>query len=120
MILEELGLGLTTTLICMAIVFTILIVLSYVIRLQRIIVEKIEGKGNKQATKAQIAPQAAKPEVQKAEEDDGELLAVISAAVAAALGRSASNIIVKSIRRVEPETLTWSLTGRQEQVSSRF
>jgi sodium pump decarboxylase gamma subunit len=105
----------------MGIVFIVLIGLMYVIKLQRSIVEKIEGatQSNKNA-KIVSAPAAPKPMAVKAEEDSEELIAVISAAVAAVLGRSASSIVVRSIKSVGPQTPSWSTVGRQEQMSSRF
>ena len=58
-------------------------------------------------------------EVNEATEDEGELVAVISAALAAFMGRE-TNLIVKSIRRVEGNTPVWAKVGRQEQMFNRF
>lgn len=60
-------------------------------------------------------------DVKPAEDEmDEELVAVISAAVAAFLGRPASNLKVRSIRRLEPNAPTWGIMGRQDQINSRF
>lgn len=54
------------------------------------------------------------------EEDDSELIAVIAAAVAAALNRSTHDIIVRSVRRIQPHSPVWNRTGRQEQIRTRL
>lgn len=118
---EKLGFGLAVTVICMSIVFLVLIGLSYVIRLQRAIVEKIEGT----ASKPEKAVPAAQPSIEVADdaEEDGdkeELVAVITAAVAAALGRPTSNIVVRSIVKLEPAAPSWTIASRQDQMNSRF
>lgn len=51
--------------------------------------------------------------------DDGELVAVISAAIAASLG-SQSKIVVRNIRRVYDPTPVWAKTGRTDVMASRF
>jgi Oxaloacetate decarboxylase, gamma chain. len=51
---------------------------------------------------------------------DDELIAVISAAVAAAMGRPVSKIVVRSIRKLEPDTGSWAAAGRQTLMNSRF
>lgn len=117
--LEQLELGLATTFISMAIVFLVLIGLSYLIRLQKVIVEKIEG--TKEVKKAPEVPKAAET-VKPAEEteDSEELVAVITAAVAAVLGRPTSTIKVKSIRGLDSAAPSWAVAGRQDQIGSRF
>jgi len=105
----------------MSIVFIVLIGLSYVIRLQKVIIEKIEGvKEGKNVPSAPKAPEPVKPVVEKVEEDDDELVVVISAAVAAVLGRPTSSIKVRSIKILDSAAPLWSVAGRQDQIGSRF
>lgn len=119
MALDKLGFGLGVTLLCMSIVFVILVLLSYVIRLQRVIVEKIDGLKTQNAV-PQKTEKAVAPQVAAVQEESEELIAVISAAIAAVLGRPVSNIKVRSIRRLEPATPSWSAAGRQDQINTRF
>ncbi len=49
-----------------------------------------------------------------------ELVAVITAAIAASLDTHTGNIVVKNIRRVSQTTPTWAVAGRSEQLGSRF
>lgn len=53
-------------------------------------------------------------------DEDEQLIAVISAAVAAALNRSTHDIIVRSVRRIETHSPVWNRTGRQEQIRTRL
>ena len=54
------------------------------------------------------------------EEDEEELIAVISAAIAAGLGTSMHNIFVKNIVRVPDATPAWGQSGRIEQMTTRL
>jgi len=51
--------------------------------------------------------------------DDLELVAVITAAVAAAMNTSVANIHVSSIKRNSNNTPTWGIAGRSELMNSR-
>lgn len=57
---------------------------------------------------------ASTPEV-KAQANDDELIAVITAAVAASLGTSSNGIRIRSLRRSDANTPTWGRKGRLEQ-----
>lgn len=51
--------------------------------------------------------------------DDGELVAVIAAAIAASLNKSVSDLVVTKIRRVPETAPTWMLRGRAEAMNNR-
>ncbi|MBE0449387.1 MAG: OadG family protein [Clostridia bacterium] len=64
---------------------------------------------------------AQKPVVEEPkEEDQSELIAVITAAIAASLNTSMHNIVVSNITRVSDNTPVWGQTGRSEVMASRF
>ena len=52
--------------------------------------------------------------------DDEELIAVISAAIAASLNTSMDNFKVTNIRRISDSTPTWGKIGRSEVMNARF
>lgn len=52
--------------------------------------------------------------------NDEELVAVIAAAVAAHLGTSSSNLVIRNIARVADATPTWGRAGIVEQMNARF
>lgn len=96
------------TLMGMGTVFTVLILISLIIycfRFISVLQDKLSGKGSKAEAKAEeasaaaVAAELAAEGRQTAPMDDLELVAVISAAVAAASGTSADGFVVRSIRR---------------------
>ena len=95
------------TLMGIGTVFVMLILLSLLISLFRFIPnpeakKAAEAKAAKEVKEAEAA--AAAPAVQAAEEnlaDDGELVAVIAAAIAAAEGTTPDGFVVRSIRKVK-------------------
>ena len=98
------------TLMGIGTVFVMLVVLSLLISLFRFIPnpeakKAAEAKAAKAAKAAKEAEAAsAAPAVQAAEEnlaDDGELVAVIAAAIAAAEGTTTDGFVVRSIRKVK-------------------
>ena len=99
-ILEKAGLN---TVLGMGTVFVVLIFISLIISLFRFIpaIENAFKKKPAAEVKKESIPaaDAAVPEVQGSETDDTELIAVISAAIAAAEGTSTDGFIVRSIRR---------------------
>ncbi|HBM81455.1 MAG TPA: hypothetical protein DD426_11600 [Clostridiaceae bacterium] len=105
---DKLSLGIAIAIICI-----VLIGFSYIIKLQHVIID-IMNK-SKKVNDAKVDQVAWKDE-----DDDEQLVAVISAAVASYLGRSVSDIIVKTIKRVEPQVPSWAKAGRQDVMSSRF
>lgn len=116
---DKLIFGSYVTVICMSIVFLVLIGLMYVIKIQRAIVEKLEGI-REEKVKPQVQETAVSDNQYSVEQDDEEIVAVITAAVAAVLGRPTSYIKVRSIRRLEPAAPSWSIAGRQDQINNRF
>lgn len=94
------------TLICLAVVFTVLIFISFLISLFKYI-PKLEAALTKKDKKTELAENAvvntvSQIEVKEEEEelsDDLELVAVITAAIAASAGTSTDGFVVRSIRR---------------------
>lgn len=88
------------TLMGIGTVFLMLIFLSFVISLFKYVPALVEGK-KKTAPEAAPAPAviAAAP-VEEEPADDGELIAVIAAAIAASEGTSTDDFVVRSIRKV--------------------
>lgn len=100
-LMEQAGLN---TIMGIAIVFLVLLFLSFLISQIHWIPDLIEGKNReKEAAKAAAAPKAAPAPVPVAEEeeyvDDLELVAVISAAIAASENTSTDGFVVRSIKK---------------------
>ncbi|NLJ40582.1 MAG: OadG family protein [Clostridiales bacterium] len=52
--------------------------------------------------------------------DDKELVAVITAAVAASLERTVDEIVVRKVKRVPFHTPGWNITSRSQQIMTRL
>jgi sodium pump decarboxylase gamma subunit len=85
----------------MGTVFVVLIFISCIIALLPKLTDLITGTGKKKAEPVKEAPKAAAPAPVVEEElvDDLELVAVISAAIAAYTGTSSDGFVVRSIKR---------------------
>ena len=112
--------GLSTTLIGMLIVFFGLLVLIVCITVMHLVMNR--GVKKQPAAEIPAAPVPApviveEPEVEEA--DDGELIAVISAAVAAVWDNAESGFVVRRVRRINNSPMSARL-ARDEQMYSHF
>ena len=100
---EKMATAALNTVICMAIVFAVLILISLIITCFRIFPYIEKKKAEKKAKELAVtsASSAVEPVQETVEEyvDDTELVAVIAAAIAAYTGTSTSDFVVRSIRR---------------------
>ena len=113
--------GLQVTAIGIGIVFFGLVVLIGLVKIISVATASLGKK--KEAPKPVPQPAAEvtiKPIVEEvpAVQDDGALIAVITAAIAAMLD-DGSAFVVRKVRRVS-NTPAWSKAGREEQIYSRF
>lgn len=111
----SLGEGLIVTALGMGVTFAALITLSFLLDLLRILFYK-----EPQKAPVQSVPQPAAVEETAEEDNTEELVAVITAAIAASLQTATHNIIVQNIVRVGDNTPTWGKAGRTEQMGSRL
>ena len=95
---DDLRRAVMNTIMGIAIVFIVLIFLSFLIYLFRFIPNP-EAKKKAQAAAAPAPAPVAAP-VEAAEADDTELIAVIAAAIAAAEGTTTDGFVVRSIRKI--------------------
>ncbi len=96
--------ALSNTLLGMGTVFVVLIIIIFVIMLMSKAVHSIEGKGKEKEAPAVKAPAPVPvaPVVEEEVADDLELVAVITAAVAASMGSSSTDgFVVRSIKRAK-------------------
>lgn len=111
--------GLLVTALGMGVTFAALIALSFMLDLLRILFYKDPNKKVvevKEKTSAKVQEEK-KPVEATAETEDEELIAVITAAVAASLNTTTHNIIVKNIVRVPDTTPAWAKAGRLDQMN---
>ncbi|WP_069997617.1 OadG family transporter subunit [Cellulosilyticum sp. I15G10I2] len=98
--------GLSTFLIGVSIVFATLVLLILIIRIISKIVASIENAGAKSQAKMEPKLTSTVPVVPVAEKrsDDLELVAVITAVIAASMGTTSDKLQVRSLRKVERKT----------------
>ena len=115
---DKLTLSLTVLLTGFAVVFAVLLILIGIIKLYGTIIYNIQNRGlKKQKTEvpekaAVVTDKVMEPvaTVETEEEvDDGELIAVISAAVYSMY--SSSQVQIKSIRKAQPRSNAWRSAG---------
>jgi sodium pump decarboxylase gamma subunit len=107
----------------MGITFVALILIWALTSLMSKMIQSLENKNSVAKVKSQpVAPVKSEPAaaVIVDETDDGELIAVITAAIAASLNTSMHNIRVSNIRRINDATPVWGKSGRNEVMNTRF
>ena len=107
--MENITQGAVVAVIGICTVFAVLAILWCVLELMRVV---FTAK-NKQAPVAAPAPV---PVAAAPQEDDSELIAVLTAAIAASLNQSTYNLKIKSYRRVETAPV-WNRTARRDNLN---
>ena len=111
-VLDKILFGLQVAVIGMAIVFVCLILIIGLIKLLSWILKDRKKKAQEVAEPAPT-PVAAEPAVQ----DDQELIAVLTAAIAATTGGQ-TGLVIRSFRRVGASA--WAKAGRNEQIYNKL
>ena len=112
----SIGQALIITGFSIVVVFIGLIVISMLIDL----LKNISAEKKPEVTKIVVAPVVKREEQVINEVNDEELVAVISAAIAASMGLSIPQLNIKSIRRIQQTTPAWAVASRQEQISGKL
>ena len=112
---EALSQGLQVTATGLIIVFGVLLILMLVMMLMKTIFYRPED-GNT-PTKAEAPATGAPAEVVM---DDSELIAVLTAAVAASLNTSTYHLNIKSYRRIDTFAPAWNKAGLRDVIDARF
>lgn len=115
------GQSLLITIFSMVIVFLVLIAISYLIDLLRTTTNK-DKKEAKNVDNISAPVEKAPQPVETKEENigDEELVAVITAAIAASMGVASPDINIKSIKRVSTPSPIWAEMGRIEEISNKL
>ncbi|NLZ90635.1 MAG: OadG family protein [Clostridiales bacterium] len=108
----------------MGVVFIVLVLLMCIVKLMEVMLYKNakkdkEPSGGDLPGKSVEAPAPAPAAVSTNTEPDLELAAVIAAAVAANMGVSPSDLVIRRIVRLPETAPIWSLSGRAELMASR-
>jgi len=114
---DKLYAGLATTILGMGITFSALVILQFVIAFMN----KLLNKNEKQPSPTIKAPVTPKPSpAVEDEQDDTELIAVITATIAMRLKTSVSNIVIRNIEKTEDQSPAWNRAGIIDQMNNRL
>ncbi len=114
---QALSEGLLVTFVGLVIVFSVLIILMLVMMAMKAVFYKEDKPTNEvQETKTSAPPVQAV----QTNADEGELIAVLTAAIASSLNTSTYNLKIKSYRRVDNASPSWNRAGLSEVIESRF
>jgi sodium pump decarboxylase gamma subunit len=117
---EKFTAAMITTGLGMGITFMALVLLWGVI----IVMTKLLNPEKEKASVNVVEKPAPVQEISAAEETvegiSGELVAVISAAIAASMNTSIHNIVVRNVVRTSNQAPAWNSAGQQEQMNARF
>ncbi len=120
---EAISEGLLVTGVGLLIVFSVLIILMLALMAMKALFYKEPEKAVKEEIKSNNIPvnvQPAAAESNIAKTDDKELIAVITAAIAASLNTSVSNLKIKSLKRIGNNSPAWNKAGVNEMINSRL
>lgn len=111
--------ALVVTLFSMGIVFVTLLVISFMLDGFKAVL--FTSPTEKEAVKKVKQPASTPSQVENpvVEQDEEELVAVITAAIASSLSKPVDQIIVRNIIRVPDDGSAWSRAGLQEQIYNK-
>lgn len=112
-LMEKLSQGLPIAVIGYAMVFVVLAILWGAIELMRVFLTPKKPKIVEE-------PKTIQPEnidVVEEEVDEGELVAVLTAAIAASLNTSTYNLKIKSFKRIDTKNNVWSNASRNDAIN---
>lgn len=114
------GEALLVAVLGIGIVFIVLaLIMGVLMLMEKIFAPKNEAPAKAQEVKqVKEAPKAAAQEVKTV--DDSELIAVLTAAIAASLNTSTYNLKIKSYRKLGGTGSAWNNASRKENIYSRF
>ncbi|MTI68300.1 MAG: hypothetical protein FH753_17095 [Firmicutes bacterium] len=108
--------GLIVTVFSMFIVFLTLIVICFVL----FGFKKLFYKENNIVKNKTKKPERKRETIKNKNEDEEELVAVLTAAVAECMGKNSSQIRIRNIKRIKQNTSAWTKAGREEQIYNKI
>lgn len=117
MLLEKLSQGLPIAIIGYVMVFVVLAILWGVIELMRVILTPKKPKTADKVVEVKTLEKSVQAVAEEEQVDEGELVAVLTAAVAASLNTSTYNLRIKSFKRIDTKNNAWSNASRNDAIN---
>lgn len=115
MLLEKLSQGVPIAIIGYIMVFVVLAILWGIIELMRVALTAKKPKTVEKKVEEVKTPEPVQAVAEEA--DEGELVAVLTAAVAASLNTSTYNLRIKSFKRIDTKNNAWSNASRNDAIN---
>jgi sodium pump decarboxylase gamma subunit len=117
--------ALMVALVGMVVVFIVLILIIFCIKIYSSLIVKNQNKGKggtkeKQIDEPSISPNTPTNNSQVSANTDTEIVAVITAAIMAYMQDSGIGLKVRSIKRIGHTTPIWNIAGRNEHILSKM
>jgi len=116
---EKLLATLYVAILGMGITFLVLIFLQYCIKTMSSLLNRKNPKAAMTVKESNVSLERPVPQAFQPEQDDEELIAVLTAAVAAHMGQSADRIVVRNVRRLSEGAPNWARAGLLDQMNLR-
>ena len=120
-LIDKLGQGVPIAIIGYVMVFVVLAILWGIIELMHIILTPKTSKNKKKeevkVTQNSLIEKETEAVVETEQVDEGELVAVLTAAVAASLNTSTYNLRIKSFKRIDTKNNAWSNASRNDAIN---
>ena len=118
---QALGEGLQVTVIGLIIVFAVLVVIMlFMMAMKWVFYKPDKSAADNKPAEVERPANAQVKETVEDDMDEEELVAVLTAAVAACMNTSTYNLKIKSFRRIENTSPSWNKAGLRDVIDSRF
>lgn len=115
--------GVKVLIIGMTTVFSVLLILYLLlVGMKKIFYKETEtsSEANREVSNEGLSEAPVQEIVETDDMDEDELVAVLTAAVAACLNQSTYNLRIKSYRRIDQSSPVWNITSRHEQIANKL
>ena len=118
---QALGEGLQVTVIGLIIVFAVLVIIMlFMMAMKWVFYKPDKNAADNKPAEVERPANAQVKETAADDMDEEELVAVLTAAVAACMNTSTYNLKIKSFRRIENTSPSWNKAGLRDVIDSRF
>lgn len=118
---QALGEGIQVTVMGLIIVFAVLVIIMlFMMAMKWVFYKPAKNAADNKPAEVEQPANAQVKETAADDMDEEELVAVLTAAVAACMNTSTYNLKIKSFRRIENTSPSWNKAGLRDVIDSRF
>lgn len=117
---DKISAGLMTTVLGMGITFSALVILLFIITWMNKLLNKTPTPSAEPVKVQSPKKTSVTPSSTSKTDNDNEIVAAITTAIAMSLKTSASNIVIRNIEKIDNSSPQWNKAGIIEQMNSRL